>query len=206
MECHSAAQESLLIKLQRQHSTLKDSLIKLAALSEGLAKDKVELNRIVLQVSLCGFSQMYRCAAERTKRNFHLFQTEGEKTELSERRCEAEGKRAAAREDAARAQKEMMNLRAEKQAFESSHILLRELCQKLEAELSLLHRERAEALKKQSEVRACWSFTPLLAPTTWENCAYVINSFHHTHAACFCYTKMYRSSHSGFFKIIIIIF
>ncbi|MED6266669.1 hypothetical protein CHARACLAT_004383 [Characodon lateralis] len=128
MECHSAAQESLLIKLQSQLTTLKDSLIKMAALSEGLATDKVELNRIVLQ-------------------------TEGEKMELSERRCEAEGKKAAAREDAARAQKEMINLLAERQAFESSHVQLQDLCQKLEAELSLLHREKAEALEKQLEAK-----------------------------------------------------
>lgn len=123
-----------------------------------------------------------------------LFQTEGEKTELSERRCEAEGKRAAARENAARAQKEMMNLLAEKQAFESSHIQLQDQCQKLEAELSLLRREKAEALEKQSEVRVCWSFTPLLSPTAWGKYAYVINSFHHIQRACFCYIKMYRSS------------
>lgn len=58
MECHNAAQESLLIKLQSQHATLKDSLVKLAALGEGLAKDKLELNRIVLQVGLCGFSHI----------------------------------------------------------------------------------------------------------------------------------------------------
>lgn len=58
MERHSAARDSLLIKLQSQHATLRDSLIKMAALSEGLAKDKVELNRIVLQVRICGFSKV----------------------------------------------------------------------------------------------------------------------------------------------------
>ena len=51
MESQSAAQEVALTKLQNQEAALKDSLSKMAALSEGLAKDKVELNRILLQVS-----------------------------------------------------------------------------------------------------------------------------------------------------------
>lgn len=50
-ESQSAAHELALTKLQNQEATLKDSLAKMAALSEGLAKDKVELNRILLQVS-----------------------------------------------------------------------------------------------------------------------------------------------------------
>lgn len=53
MESQSAAQELVLTKLQNQEAALKDSLAKMAALSEGLAKDKVELNRILLQVSSC---------------------------------------------------------------------------------------------------------------------------------------------------------
>lgn len=51
MESKSAAQELVLTKLQNQEADLRDSLAKMAALSEGLAKDKVELNRILLQVS-----------------------------------------------------------------------------------------------------------------------------------------------------------
>lgn len=51
MESRSAAHELALTKLQNQEATLKDSLAKMAALSEGLAKDKVELNRILMQVS-----------------------------------------------------------------------------------------------------------------------------------------------------------
>lgn len=50
MESQSAAQEVAVTKLQNQEADLKDSLAKMAALSEGLAKDKVELNRILLQV------------------------------------------------------------------------------------------------------------------------------------------------------------
>jgi len=56
MESHSAAQECALTKLQNQEAALKDSLAKMAALSEGLAKDKVDLNRIVLQVSPCSLA------------------------------------------------------------------------------------------------------------------------------------------------------
>lgn len=51
MESQSAAHELAFTKLQNQEAALKDSLAKMAALSEGLAKDKVELNRILLQVS-----------------------------------------------------------------------------------------------------------------------------------------------------------
>uniref|UniRef100_A0A3B4GVC1 Ciliary rootlet coiled-coil, rootletin family member 2 n=1 Tax=Pundamilia nyererei TaxID=303518 RepID=A0A3B4GVC1_9CICH len=126
IESQSAAQELAFNKLQNQEAALKDSLDKMAALSEGLAKDKVELSRILLQ-------------------------TEGEKRELCERRREAEAERAAAREDAARAQKEMMDLLAEKQALESSHSHLQDLCLKLEAELSLLQKEKAQALEKRSQ-------------------------------------------------------
>lgn len=51
MESRSAAHELALTKLQHQEAALHDSLAKMAALIEGLAKDKVELNRILLQVS-----------------------------------------------------------------------------------------------------------------------------------------------------------
>lgn len=121
------------------------------------------------------------------------FQTEGEKTELGERRREAEVERAAAREDVARTQKEMMNLLAEKQALESSHSHLQDLCQKLEAELSLLQKEKAQALEKHSQVRDPQPCALLLAPITWENYVDVINSFQQVHGAC-CHIKMYRRS------------
>lgn len=51
MESQSAAHELALTKLRNQEAALKDSLAKMAALCEGLIKDKVELNRILLQVS-----------------------------------------------------------------------------------------------------------------------------------------------------------
>ncbi|KAI9542517.1 hypothetical protein NQZ68_019199 [Dissostichus eleginoides] len=127
MDSQSAAHELALTKLKNQEAAVKDSLAKMAALSEGLAKDKVELNQILLQ-------------------------TEGEKTQLGERRREAETERAAAREETARVQQEMMNLLAEKQALESSHSHMQDLCQKLEAELSLLQKESAQAKEQHSQV------------------------------------------------------
>lgn len=87
------------------------------------------------------------------------FQTEGEKAELGERRREAEMERAAAREETARVQQEMMDLLAEKQALESSHSHLQDLCQKLETELSMLQRENAQALEQHSQVRDPRPFT-----------------------------------------------
>nr|XP_054604928.1 rootletin [Nothobranchius furzeri] len=128
MEAHRASQEHALTKLKRQQAALKESFTKMADLSEGLAKDKVELNRVVLQV-------------------------ESEKTELDKRRREAEVERTAAREVAARTQREMMNFFAEKQALESSHIQLQDVCQGLEAELSLLRKVKAEALEENSQVK-----------------------------------------------------
>ncbi|XP_034091518.1 rootletin isoform X3 [Gymnodraco acuticeps] len=131
MASQCATHELALTKLKNQEAAVKDSLAKMAALSEGLAKDKVELNRILLQFT---------------------FQTEGEKTQLGERRSEAETERAAAREETARVQQEMMNLFAEKQALESSHSHMQDLCQKLEAELILLQKESAQAQEQHSQV------------------------------------------------------
>lgn len=93
--------------------------------------------------------------SEQNRSEICLFplQTEGEKAELSERRREAEADRAAAREETARVQQEMMDLLAEKQALESSHSHSQDLCQKLEAELSLLQRENTQALEQHSQVR-----------------------------------------------------
>lgn len=90
------------------------------------------------------------------------FQAEGEKAELAERRREAEAERAAAREETARAQQEVMDLLSEKQTLESSHTHWQDLCQRLEAELELLQEDKAEALEQLSQVRA--SSSPLLPP------------------------------------------
>ncbi|KAM8874513.1 uncharacterized protein crocc2 isoform 2-T2 [Spinachia spinachia] len=126
-ESQSAAHELALTKLQHHEAALKDSLAKMAALSKGLANDKVELNRILLQ-------------------------TEGEKTELAERRREAEMERAAGREETARVQREMMDQLAEKRALEITHGHLQDLCQRLEAELSLLQEEKDQALEQHCQV------------------------------------------------------
>ncbi|XP_028300551.1 rootletin [Gouania willdenowi] len=128
MESQNAAQEFALTKLQSQEATLKDSLDKMAALSEGLAKDKVELSCILLH-------------------------TEAEKTELGERRREADQERVVCREEAARAQKELMDVLGEKHTLESSLRHTQDLCLKLKAELQLLHREREHALETHSQVK-----------------------------------------------------
>lgn len=67
--------------------------------------------------------------------------------------------RAAAREETARVHQEMMNLLAEKQALESSNSHSQDLCQKLEAELSVLQKESAQALEQHSQVRDPRPFT-----------------------------------------------
>lgn len=54
MESQCAAHQLSLTKHCNQEASLQDSLAKLAALSQGLAKDKVELNRLLLQVSSGG--------------------------------------------------------------------------------------------------------------------------------------------------------
>lgn len=50
-ELTSADFELSLNKLKTEKDALRDSLAKMSALSEGLAQDKVELNRILLRVS-----------------------------------------------------------------------------------------------------------------------------------------------------------
>ncbi|XP_061894589.1 rootletin isoform X2 [Entelurus aequoreus] len=127
MECHSAAQESGVTKLQNQEADLKDSLAKMAALSEGLAKDKVELSRLLLQA-------------------------EAEKAQLSDGRRQAEADRASSRDEASRLQREKMNLLSEKKALESSHRHLQALRHKLEEDLDLLQREKARILEQHSQV------------------------------------------------------
>lgn len=54
MESQCAAHQLSLTKHSNQEASLQDSLVKTAALSQGLAKDKVELNRLLLQVSSSG--------------------------------------------------------------------------------------------------------------------------------------------------------
>ncbi|KAM9762981.1 uncharacterized protein crocc2 [Menidia menidia] len=129
LESHSATQECALAKLQNQEAALKDSLAKMAALNEGLAKDKVDLNRIIMQ-------------------------SESQKAELDERRREAELQRAAAREESVRVLKDVMNLTADKQALESSNIQLQDICQKLEAEMNLMQKEKAWSLERHSQVES----------------------------------------------------
>lgn len=151
MESQLAAKDCALAKLQNQEADLKDTVVKMAALSEGLAKDKVALSRIVMQVSPWGLPTTDLNEKGSSGLLFHM-QTEGEKGELDERRREAVAERTTARERAARAQKEMTNLLAEKQVLESSHGHLQDLCQKLEAEQDLLLEEKAGALKMHSQV------------------------------------------------------
>ena len=50
LEAQNAEQEVAITRLQSEEAGLRDALAKMAALSEGLAKDKVELNRILLRV------------------------------------------------------------------------------------------------------------------------------------------------------------
>lgn len=68
----------------------------------------------------------------------------------------------------------MMDLLAEKQALESSHSHLQDLCQKLEAELSLLQKEKAQALEKRSQVRP---LTLLPTPDALENWLVLLTAF-----------------------------
>lgn len=61
MEAQNAEQELTLTKLQSEDAGLKDSLAKMGTLSEGLAKDKVELNRLLLKVSVIEMLLLINC-------------------------------------------------------------------------------------------------------------------------------------------------
>ncbi|XP_019752700.1 rootletin isoform X1 [Hippocampus comes] len=126
-ECRSATQEALVAKLHHQEAGLKDSLAKMVALSEGLAKDKVELNRLLLQA-------------------------ETEKAELGDRRREAEVERAAAREEVAQLQREKTNALAEKESLKRSQGILWDLRRKMEDDLDRLQKENAHNLEQHSQV------------------------------------------------------
>ncbi|XP_061636081.1 rootletin isoform X2 [Phyllopteryx taeniolatus] len=126
-ECRGVAQEALVAKLHHQEAGLKDSLAKMVALSEGLAKDKVELNRLLLQA-------------------------EAEKAELGDRRREAEADQADAREEVVRLQWEKVNVQAEKEALESSQRHLQDMRRKTEEDLDLLQKENACNLEQHLQV------------------------------------------------------
>ncbi|KAK0137900.1 Rootletin [Merluccius polli] len=127
VEVLKAEQEVHLNRLQNQEAALRDSLAKMAALSEGLASDKVELNRLLLQ-------------------------GEGEKAELCERRREAESERTASRGEGARLQQQLGDLGAKKRSLEASQHLLQEARERLEEEVCLLQRENARLLEQHAQV------------------------------------------------------
>lgn len=51
VEATNAEFELLIHKMKSEGAELRDSLAKMGALNEGLAQDKISLNRIVLQVT-----------------------------------------------------------------------------------------------------------------------------------------------------------
>ncbi|XP_049578492.1 rootletin isoform X2 [Syngnathus scovelli] len=126
-ESRGMEQEALLAKMRHQEAELKDSLAKMAALSEGLAKDKVELNRLLLQA-------------------------EAEKAELGDRHREAEAERALARDEVAQLQREKTDTLMEKEALESSQRHLWDLRRKTEEDLERLQKENARNLQQRSQV------------------------------------------------------
>lgn len=75
-----------------------------------------------------------------------------EKAELNERKREVELERTAAREELARVQQELLDVTAEKRALEATHIHLQEARGSLEAELSVLQRERTLMLEQLAQV------------------------------------------------------
>lgn len=60
--------------------------------------------------------------------------------------------RTAAREELARVQQELLDMMAEKRALEATHIHLQEARGSLDAELSVLHRERTLTLEQLAQV------------------------------------------------------
>lgn len=158
-----------LTKLQSEAAALRDSLDKMGALSEGLAKDKVELNRVLLQVwnpensqfIILTFTLKHIHQLVHIKPNVHLHypltsdvypKVETDKAELSERKREVEIERTAAREELVHLQQELLDVMAEKRALEATHIHLQEARGSLEAELCMLQRERTLTLEQLAQV------------------------------------------------------
>ena len=49
-------------KLRTEEAALRDSLLKMQALNEGLGQDKIELNKIIMQVGVSLFYDLLRKA------------------------------------------------------------------------------------------------------------------------------------------------
>ncbi|XP_077463717.1 centrosome-associated protein CEP250-like [Stigmatopora argus] len=126
-ECRGTAHEALVAELRQREAGLKDSLAKMAALSDGLAKDKVELNRLLLK-------------------------TGEEKAELDERCRKAEAERTSAREDVTRIQREKTAALAEKEDLEKSQRHLLDLKHMAEDAVDLLQKENAHNLEQHLQV------------------------------------------------------
>lgn len=77
---------------------------------------------------------------------------EADKAELSERKREVELERTAAREELARVQQELLDVTAKKRALEATHFHLQEARGSLDAELSVLQRERTLTLGQLAQV------------------------------------------------------
>lgn len=58
-QLQKAEQEVEINHLRREEAALKDALMKLQALNEGLGQDKIELNRIILQVFISFLSTLW---------------------------------------------------------------------------------------------------------------------------------------------------
>lgn len=77
---------------------------------------------------------------------------EADKAELSERKREVEFERTAAKEELARLQQKLLDVTAEKRALEATHVHLQEARGSLEAELSVLQRDKTLTLEQLAQV------------------------------------------------------
>ncbi|KAF7243275.1 putative ciliary rootlet coiled-coil protein 2 [Varanus komodoensis] len=117
IEATNAELERSIYKMKLEDAELRDSLAKMGALNEGLAHDKVSLNRIILQL-------------------------EDEKSRLLSQKRELEQEQAVSREQLAHSEQELMHMKAEKCRLEESCQASEDKQERLEGEMAFLRRER----------------------------------------------------------------
>lgn len=114
-------------KLKSEEAGLRDALLKMQALNEGLGQDKIELNRIIM----------------------HL---EQEKATLQGDKQNLENEKAGIREELIRVEQEKMEVETEKAGVNTTLEIAENNIEQLKTEISYLSKEKAEVVDQLNAV------------------------------------------------------
>ncbi|XP_051846432.1 ciliary rootlet coiled-coil protein 2-like [Antechinus flavipes] len=127
VEASSAQLESQITKMRTEDTERRDSLVKMAALTESLAQDKVSLNRVILQL-------------------------EQEKNQWLDRQWQLEQEVSRLRDQLAHLSQELDHIQREKQGLDQSLQMAEEERGNLEEEMTLLQREKVQLHERLMQV------------------------------------------------------